>query len=92
MQKVFENKEFIILKGHTGHNYSYILYNKKKDFSKGHTHISDYNTTRWILRLYQQRKIPYKLKSTYLLNSLLRISDDATYSKQICDLLKQKSN
>lgn len=83
MQEVYENKEFIILRGNSSHGYSYVLYNKEKPFKIGHTHINNYNTTRWIMKIYQQRKLPDKIKSLYLLKSLLRISNDEKYSVKV---------
>lgn len=85
MKKIYENKQFIVLQKPKTN--SFILYNKHKEFSCGHTHINNYNTVRWIMRLYTQRTIPYNMKSKYLLVSLLRISNDKDYSNQIEQLL-----
>lgn len=92
MRKVYENKDFIILQGGSKYSYSYILYNKKKDFKEGHTHITNYGTARWIMRLYQKRLLPDKLRSEYLLISFLRISDDNEYSNKIKEIIEQKKS
>ena len=78
MRKIFENKDFIILQ--KGTRSSYILYNKHKSFNEGHTHISNYGGVRWLMKLYSKRIVPQKMKSMYLIESLIRISDDEQYT------------
>ena len=95
MNKVFENKHFIILGENSKSRPAYILYNKNKEFSAGHTHLNNYNTAVWIMKLYLSRKLPHDLKSLYLLQSLVRISDDDIYTKKVEQLIeakKKKSN
>lgn len=91
MNKVFENKNFIILGEHNKSRPAYILYNKNKEFSAGHTHLNNYNTALWIMKLYSSRKLPHDLRSKYLLQSLIRISDDETYTKKVEQLLEAKT-
>lgn len=92
MLKVYENKDFIILGEGGKHKDSFILFNKRKGFENGHTHIRNYGTAKWVMELYQQRKIPLQLKSTYLLQSLIRISDDEDYSSRIQKLIEVRQN
>ena len=87
MKKIYEDKNFIILKKYNRE--AYILHNKKKPFKTGHTHINNYNTVRWLIKLYTKRIVPYNLKSKYLLDSLIRISNDTKYTEQL-KTLKQK--
>lgn len=83
LDKVYEDKQFIILGG-CGEDC--ILMNKRKKFKDGHTHLHNYKTARWLADLYRHRRIPMDLHSDYLLESLVRISDDPTYTEKIKSL------
>jgi len=86
--KIFENKDFIILQ--KGTRSSYILYNKHKSFNEGHTHISNYGVVRWLMKLYSKRIVPQKMKSMYLIESLIRISDDEQYTISLLNKYGQR--
>lgn len=88
MRKIFENKDFIILQ--KGTRSSYILYNKHKSFNEGHTHISNYGVVRWLMKLYSKRIVPQKMKSMYLIESLIRISDDEQYTISLLNKYGQR--
>lgn len=92
MVKVYENKDFIILGSARKGDDAYVLYNKRKEFAHGHTHIRNYGTAKWIMEQYLRRKIPYQLKSEYLLQSLIRISDDEGYTSKIQTLLEVRQS
>ena len=92
MSKVYENKDFIILGGSDKRSSAYILYNKNKEFSVGHTHLNNYNTALWIMKLYTKKRIPLDLKSVYLLQSLMRISNDEKYSSKIQKLIDTRAS
>ena len=95
MPKVYENEEFMILGNDNKRKSAYILYNKRKEFSVGHTHLNNYRTAMWLMKLYLNRKVPLDLKSVYLLQSLIRISDDEEYTKRIQNIIsirKRKSH
>lgn len=92
MLKVYENKQFIILGGTGNDKSAYILYNKHKDFKDGHTHLNNYNTAMWLMKLFSSRKLPHDLGSLYLLQSLKRISDDDNYTRKVQELIDSKSN
>lgn len=85
LNKVYEDAQFIILGG-CGEDY--ILINKRKKFKQGHTHLHNYKTAHWLTRLYKHKSIPRNLHSTYLLESLIRISDDDVYTTKIKELLE----
>lgn len=91
MLKIYENKQFIIL-GDDGKRSkpAYVLYNKHKEFENGHTHLNNYRTALWIMKLYMQRKLPHDLKSAYLLQSLVRISNDKKYTEKVQQLINAK--
>ena len=81
---VFSKKHFRIIKEGDG----FIVYNMNKPFKNGHTHISNYNTAKYILNLAYHSSIPQKRTSDYLLQSIIRISTDSGYIKQIKKLLR----
>lgn len=57
---------------------SYIVHNTKKEFAKGHTHINNFNTAKYLATLALKKKVPTRL-GKYQLVSLIRISDSKTY-------------
>lgn len=85
LNKVYEDKQFIIL---GGVDCDYILMNKRKQFKDGHTHLHNYKTAEWLMKVYKHRSIPRNVGSAYLLESLVRISDDPTYSAKVKSLLE----
>lgn len=86
MVKVFEDRNFIILSGSCKRSSSYILFNKNKLFKEGHTHLNNYKTAIWLSKLCTSKKLPLNLSSDYLLESLMRISDDESYTNKISEL------
>ena len=96
MSKVYEDKDFLIFynldKYTKNRDSAYVLYNKHKNFENGHTHIYNYSTTLWIMRLYTNRKLPLHLRSEYLLNSLIRISNDEYYTQKVKTLLETRKH
>ena len=73
-KKVFERKEYIILRMKKG----YIVYNQNKSFKEGHTHIRSYNVAKTIIDNCIKGKVP-KTRNTYLLESHIRIMNDDKY-------------
>ena len=65
-------------------NGSYIVHNLRKEFSKGHTHVDSFKTAKYIAYLSLYKKIPKKGHlSNYLIDSIIRISTDKEYIKEI---------
>lgn len=87
MNKIYERGDFIILEG-SDH---YILYNKCKEFEDGHTHLDNYNTATWLIRLVEHRSIPHHI-SSYLLESLIRVSENTEYIRHLKELQEAKRN
>ena len=67
----------------------YIVYNTRKEFKTGHTHIHNYNTAKYILHLSLHSSIPKKHINLYLLQSIIRISTNKTYVQSIQKLIDQ---
>lgn len=76
---IYRNKNYKIL----DYGKEYIIYNTKLEFANHHTHIANYNTCKYIIKLCINKTIPDKNISDYLLNSILRISDDESYKNLI---------
>ena len=75
-------QEYIIFQQGTG----LIIYNTKKNFKNGHTHINSYNVAKTVINNVIKKKIP-KTRSKYLLESHIRVSDDECYCKKIQNLI-----
>lgn len=66
----------------------FIVWNTRLDFHEHHTHISNYNTCKYIVNLCIKNRIPDKHLSSYLLNSILRISDNEDFKCKIKSKIK----
>lgn len=65
-------------------NGSYIVHNTHKDFSNGHTHLKNYDTAKYIIYLALYKRLPKKNHlSKYLVDSVIRISDDKVYIQKM---------
>lgn len=69
----------------------YIIHNMKHDFKDYHTHIRNYKTCIFIIDLVMHKSIPHHL-NTYLLRSLIRLSDDEEYCNKIQQLIDVKNS
>lgn len=79
MIRIYKRKEFQIY----SNNVEYIIYNRKKKFEEGHTHIRNYNTAKFLINLAIHKTIPNKKLNKYLYTSLIRITDDKNYKEKI---------
>lgn len=80
-EKVYERKEYIILKVKKG----YIVYNTKKVFENGHTHLQSFEMSKTIIDNSIRKKRP-KTNNIYLIESHIRVTNDSKY-KQILEAL-----
>lgn len=66
---------------------AYIVHNTRHAFEDAHTHIKNLNTAKYIAQLAAYKRLPKKGHlSEYLLISLIRISDDNNYIRQLNEL------
>lgn len=79
MVRIYKKKYFNLYSNQEG----YIIHNTHKDFQKGHTHINNYNTAKFLINLALYKTVPDKNMSKYLYQSLIRISSDQTYINKI---------
>ena len=78
MVRIYKKKYFNLYSNQEG----YIIHNTHKDFQKGHTHINNYNTAKFLINLALYKTVPDKNMSKYLYQSLIRISSDQSYINQ----------
>ncbi len=69
--KIYERKEFMIFQVKEG----YIVYNAKKSFQEGHTHLKHFEAAKTAIDLVIRKKIPRSTHGYYL-TSLIRLSED----------------
>lgn len=79
MVRIYKKKYFNLYSNQEG----YIIHNTHKDFQKGHTHINNYNTAKFLINLALYKTVPDKNMSKYLYQSLIRISSDQSYINKI---------
>lgn len=87
MNKIYERGKYIILEG-IDH---YVVVNKTKEFKTGHTHITNYNTALWLIKLSEHKSVPHHI-SPYLLESLVRINSDEEYVRKLKELQESKQS
>lgn len=85
MVLVFKQRYFNL---YSNHDKGFIIHNTHKPFKDGHTHLNNYDTARYLIKLAYHHTVPKKL-SIYLIDSLIRISTDNDYIKKL-DMLKHK--
>lgn len=85
MNQIYKKKHFIIFRVKDG----FIVHNTKKPFYRGHTHISNLNTAKYIINLSINKNMPHHL-SKYLIVSLIRLATDQRYIHRLNGLLEQK--
>ena len=80
-EKIYERDGYIILRVKRG----YIVYNTRKRFENGHTHIQSFEMAKTIIDNNIRKKRP-KTNSIYLIESHIRVTNDSKY-KKICAVL-----
>ncbi|MEG1311939.1 MAG: hypothetical protein RSD47_08040 [Romboutsia sp.] len=83
--KIYERKEFMIFQVKDG----YIVYNTRKVFEEGHTHLKHFESAKTAIDLVINKKVP-KSTDVYYLSSLIRISEDNQYISKINELIESR--
>lgn len=86
-KKVYSRKEYIILAVKKG----YVVYNTTRPFEKSHTHLRSFSMAKTIIDNCIMKKTP-KTNNLYLLESHIRISNDAKYIKLVEELIEVKES
>lgn len=75
---IYNNGNFVVFRAGTG----YIVYNKLKPFTEGHTHIKNKKSALDAVNFVRHCKIPKRTSDYYLL-SLIRLSTNEKYIQDI---------
>ena len=86
-EKIYEREGYIILRVKR----VYIVYNTKKNFKNGHTHIQSFDMAKTIIDNNIRKKRP-KTNSIYLIESHIRVTNDSKYKKMLEELLASKED
>ena len=84
-RKIYQRKEYIIIATKTG----YVVYNTKKQFTEGHTHLKSYKMATTLIDNCINRKKPTST-NPYIITSHIRVSKDEKYIKMLEELLETK--
>lgn len=90
-EKIYQNKEFIILKVKSNKKIGFIVYNTKKEWENGHSHLNSRTIAEIVIKNVIYKRKP-KTNNLYVLKSHARVSDDKRYIKFIEDLIKVKKS
>ena len=88
-KKIYEREGYIILKVYSGNKVGFIIYNTKKEWEEGHTHLNSFDMAKTIISNVIKNKKP-KTSNLYLLRSHIRISDNSKYTRYIEELINTK--
>lgn len=66
----------------------FIIHNTNLDFHNHHTHINNFHTCKFIIDLCIHKTVPNHL-SNYLLESIIRLSNDNLYKRKIEEKIKE---
>lgn len=88
-KKIYEREGYIILKVYGGNKVGFIIYNTKKEWEEGHTHLNSFDMAKTIISNVIKNKKP-KTNNLYLLRSHIRISDNSKYTRYIEELINTK--
>ena len=80
MRKVYAKQEYIILYSEERDNYT--VYNTKKEWSEGHTHINSMKQAQYLIDCCSKNKMPEKVNK-YFLVSLSRITNDKKFKDRL---------
>lgn len=83
--KVYSKKYMQVFKNE--YKEEYVVYNSKKQWEDGHTHIHTYKQALYLVDCILKSKIPKKTNK-YFLVSLLRLAKDKHYIQQITNILE----
>lgn len=93
-KRVYENDKFVVLKVKSKGKVGYIVYNTKKPFESGHTHLKSFGMAKVIINNVINKKNP-KTNNMYLLESHIRLSNNEkyiSYIKHLIDVRKCKKD
>lgn len=84
--KVYEKNEYVILRVNGGKDVGFIVYNTRKDWEGGHTHLTSFDMARTIISNVIKKRKP-KTNNIYLIRSHIRVSNDKVYRSYLEELI-----
>jgi len=87
--RIYKRKNYNIYSAGKGSN-AYIVYNTLLPFDKGHTHLSNYNTAKFVIGMAINKLVPSTRINIYLVDSIIRISDDKNYIDRLIEFKERK--
>ena len=88
-KKIYQNKEYIILKVKSNKKIGFIVYNTKKNWENGHSHLNSRAISESVIKNVIYKRKP-KTNNLYVLKSHARVSNDEKYIKFIENLIEVK--
>ena len=82
--QIYKNRQFKIYETLDG----YIVHNSNKEFKYGHTHITNFDTAKYLVYLSIHTIVPKRFPD-YLMISLVRLSDDLEYINKLTEKLQK---
>lgn len=89
---IYRKGNFLILEVHDGNRKGFIVYNTKKPFKDGHTHLKSLDMAKVIINNVMNKKLP-KSHNEYIITSHIRVATDKKYIsslEQLIETRKQK--
>ena len=87
---VYSHKQYYIQEVYSGTKKGYIIANHNKEFVKGHSHLNNFKSAKYVLFLAEKEKLPNDL-DMYRMKSLHRILEDGPFREKVSQLIEQKS-
>jgi len=82
---IYEKENFVIFRAKRG----FVLYNTKKDYDQGHTHLKTFITAKKILNNVINKKVP-RTNDKYIIQSHIRVSKQRKYKRRLFYQLEKK--
>ena len=86
---IYRKGNFLILEVHDGNRKGFIVYNTKKPFKDGHTHLKSLDMAKVIINNVINKKIP-KSHNEYIITSHIRVATDKKYIEKLEQLLETR--
>lgn len=86
---IYQHNQYAIQEVFTYQKKGYILFNTKKEFQDGHTHLNNLKSAKYLIMLAEKQKLPLDL-DLYRLESLIRVLEDGSLRNKALELLDVK--
>lgn len=88
---IYQHDQYYIQEVHSRKQKGFILANRNKEFSEGHSHFNNFKAAKYVLFLATKEKIPNDL-DTYRMTSLYRILEDSPFREKVLELIQRKES